>query len=304
MYDQNLQITREGSVWRVANPYWPTAPAPDAPNRSRAILTVLPAAIVIGTLCVLLIDQPAARTLVAILAVTITIALVEYLFRVRSERLQEDRTAADAALEATLGPAQYSRADFRDPDLRNLADRAVTAAGAITGSTAFATGTMGPQQTIADDLRVALWDSLDSLADLDGRTAQWRQAQAQIDEHSGEDYRDLSERVRQELANDTSDAEQQVQDLEDVAHSVADVDSRLAESTIDTHLENTLAGRPPARDEFPLLRLRAQIDSAHEVLDARGHSTRDLSAPKPGQRPAIEPHKRDSGTDKGEPLPG
>lgn len=278
MYDTHLHITYEGSAWRITNPYRGDNETGPAPKRSHSLRVVAPAAVLVGVPCALLITDPLLRVLVGIIAVVIAIVAIEYTFTARTNRHRTQQQQTADALTATLGPQRLSRADYVDSDLRELADRTVRAAGAITASDAFTSGLLGPHATVINDLRVTVWDCLHTLADLDQRAAKWRQARTQIDQHQRSDYIELSNHVRDDLLEGADDAADQVEALETIRAGTEQIDARLAGPVIDEHLQETLDGAPIALNDSPILRLSAQVDAAHQIIDARGNSPRYLDS--------------------------
>lgn len=273
MHDRHLQITQEGSSWRVINPYRSALDdAPPRPARNRDMAIVGAAACAVGVPCTLLITHPAWRVFIALIALVAAVAAAEYLFKARTQRHQAEQAEAAEALTSSLGPPRYSRSDFTDPDLRALGDRAVAGACTVTDSDAFTRGMLGPTAAVSGDLQVALWDCLGTLVDLDARAQQWQQASALADGHHRDDYRALTGRVRTELLADVAAATAAVEALEALADGTAGIDARLAGPTIDHHLENSLTGRTPAGVDSPTRRLAAQLAAAHDVIDARGDS--------------------------------
>ncbi|MFC0313617.1 hypothetical protein ACFQNE_02865 [Gordonia phosphorivorans] len=293
MYDQNLHIIQNGSSWRVSNPYR-GGHDPDVrpPNRAHELAIVLPAAVVVAVGCAVLIDSAVLRLLTAVLAMVVAIAVIEFAFTARTSRHRAQQVADADALTATLGPAYLSRAAFVDTELRELADRAVGAATTIAATDAFDRGLLGPQQAVAGDLQIAVWDCLHALADLDQRAGQWRQARTQIDSHHLQDYRALSDRVHQELLGEADAAAAQVVALEDIRDGAATVDARLAEAVVVDHLERTLAGQAMALSDSPAVRLAAQVAAAHNVIDADGTAN-----PRPLYQSDPPPSALDSGAD-------
>lgn len=285
MYDQHLQITRSGSAWRVANPYRGQVRTEPAPGRGRDWLIVVPAAVIVGVPCALLISNPAAGLLVGVLAVIVAIAAAEYLFKQRTDEHRSQQIRQEEAWTATLGEPWYARADFADSELRALADRAVDAASTVTASDAFGQGLLGPVDPLASDLHIAVWDCLHTLADLDRRAASWRQARTQIEGHHRDDYLELAEKVREELIDDAGEATEAVEALEAIAEGTDNLDSRLAATEIDAALEGTLDGRPLPISDVPLLRVAAQVESANDVIDANGIGP----LPPPHEMPPAPP---------------
>lgn len=271
MPQPRLRLIDHGATWVLYNPLRSGAADPaavmpsvleryDRAPRTAASAGIIAGIAVFGLLC---LTTPVVGALISGLATGVVLAAV---IRWHSTRSLTAAEQSIAALDETLGPRKWSSASLRTPAVQTECDAAKQSALTISTSRAVSRGALGDPDMILTDLNEALWEITQRATAVDARNHLHRNTTSQLANTGDATDNDLLSVADAALNADLIALHASVQQLDELAARVNDIDTALNEPTITHQLHAVIAPIPTDVDPSALERLSAQLDAADIVL--------------------------------------